>query len=280
MHSQLENDVERLIVLIPSTFTSNLKNRLIRTYVIGELARLLGIGRVTHVFVYYDRDPYFDSNALGRYITKILKYAVTPPWLKKKVFPLSKEDRYLGVIPPLQIHSHMHENGPLVWGDVSQIKKGQAKVEFRSSGRWASIQIETKELAKKGYQLKQNQLVLLDPKETELVSPYEISRNNYVGFYASYLNHGIHKAIRYARKLFPGIVVGTSKNGDIFSGQLSRHHKNVTLVFGGPNRGLHKIEGFVKSDFDMIINVMPYQETKTLRMEEALQISLVKLGFY
>ncbi len=282
MVRDVDNKVQpnKLVVLIPSTFTSNLKNRLIRTYVIGELARILGIGRVTHVFVYHDKDPYFDSNALGRYITKVLKYAVTPPWLKKKVFPLSQDNKYLGVIPPLQISSHISDDGPIIWGYTSNVSDNNVVVRYRHNRKWFNKQISKEQLLANNYSLKTNQLVLLDLERDTLVSTMDLSRDRYVGFHVSYLNLDLHKSVKRIRDLFPGPIVGTSRRGKYLedANLTPTSKENITLVFGGPNRGLYDIVGFRLRDFDYMINIMSHQETKTLRTEEAVMLTLSKLN--
>ncbi len=274
--------IERLNILIPSTFTSNLKNRIVRTYVIGSLARSLGIGRATNVIVYHDKDKYFDSNALGRYIVKVLKYAVTPPWLKKYVFPLSPEDRYLGVVPPLQINAHISDNGPRVWGVVDQIKDGKAQIRYRVNKKWYNFVISKSMLSDFGYPKKVYQLVPVDSSSKAVIPYYELGREKYIGYFPHYSPSNLHHAITQVRKRFGGIVIGTSRKGTFFEDTNIAHKlktsKTVTIVFGGPNRGIFEIDGFRRRDFDYIINIMEHQETKSLRTEEAVLLTLCKLG--
>jgi len=111
----------RIKVFIPSTFTANIRNKLLRTRIIGETARFLAISRVTDAIVYYEKSVSFETKGLGKYISKILNYAVTPQTEKKIAFPLSEENKYFGVIPPLELK--VHESGfvkNVGWGIVKK----------------------------------------------------------------------------------------------------------------------------------------------------------------
>ena len=275
------SSIKKLIIMIPSTFTSNIKNRMLRTFVIGKLARILAIGRVTHIIIYYDEDPLFDSHALGKYITKVLKYAITPPWLKKLAFPLSPENRYLGVIPPLQIKSHITDEGPIIW---SVLKRKEGKfgiIKFRWKSKWFEKKVRLSEISNCGYSIKFPQLILFDIINNSVIPYYALEREEYVGFYPLYFNLDLHKAVKKVEKIFDSTIIGTSKYVEHYKNALERidFSRNITFVFGGPNRGIFKIKEFVDSDYHTIINLMERQETETLRVEEAIFLTLSKLGF-
>ncbi|RLF64917.1 MAG: hypothetical protein DRN30_04885, partial [Thermoplasmata archaeon] len=190
------------MVALPSTFTSVEKNRMLRAYLIGQLARFLGMFRVTHVFVYYDEDPYFDSHGLGRYIVKTLKYAVTPPWLKKLVFPLEETDRYFGVIPPLQIESHISP-GKTEWGAVTH--------ERILVSKHVNKKISVNKLVRLGYGKRLPQLVAI--RDGKLVSPDDLNREEYIGFWPVYYNKPLSSLLTLLRKRYDPYIIGTSRKG-------------------------------------------------------------------
>jgi len=234
--------------MIPSTFTSVVKHRPLRAYVIGELARVLAIFGVTHVFIYYDRDPYFDSHALGRYIVKVLKYAVTPPWLKKKVFPKEETDRWFGLIPPLQIEAHERE----------------------SVGGWSWVAIGGR---------------LVPLCRGRPVDPLRIKRDPYIGFWAEYIPERIDRAVELVRRR-KGFryVVGTSRHGEsIWDGAVRERLRElasggVAVVFGGHHRGIFEMPGGSPALFDLVVNIYPLQRTRTIRTEEAVALALEALS--
>lgn len=258
------------MVAIPSTFTSVERDRKIRAHIIGQLARFLGMYRVTHVLVYYDEDPYFDSHALGKYIVKTLKYAVTPPWLKKEAFPLEETDRYWGAIPPLQIQAHQKE-GNVGWGVVKD-----GKLLWKGEKRPA----DEKELKKKGYGRKTPQLVAV--KNGKVIDPYTLNREDYNGFWPVYFNKPLPDLIKHVRKRFDAYVIGTDRDGEYLGDVAERvrkgsKSKDVLIVFGGHHRGITEMKGFGEGDYDVIISLFRRQETKSVRTEEAVPLVLEAL---
>ncbi len=228
--------------MIPSTFTSTVRFRPLRTFLIGQLARIFAIFGVTHVFVYHDEDPLFDSHALGRYIVKVLRYAVTPPWLKKEAFPKESTDRWFGLVPPLQIEAHERERiGPWSWG----VERGHLVPLFR--GRPAD--------------------------------PMDLTRRYYIGFWAEYIPEPLGKALEVVSKKFGNaVLVGTSRRGDPIWARDVRETLRLlrgdwVVVFGGPHRGIFEM-GVGRESFHAVVNIYPRQRTKTIRMEEAVALAL------
>ncbi len=256
----------RLMIAIPSTFTSVEKNRMLRAYLIGQLARFLGMFHVTHIFVYYDKDPYFDSHGLGRYIVKTLKYAVTPPWLKKLVFPLEETDRYFGVIPPLQIKSHISP-GTTEWGAVTH--------ERILVSKHVNKKISVNKLVRLGYGKRLPQLVAI--KDGKLISPEKLTREEYIGFWPVYFNKSLSSLLKILKKKFNPYIIGTSRKGKSLS-DLNINNRDICVVFGSHHRGIYEMPGFKERDYDVIVNVLERQGTKTIRTEEAVPLSLEALS--
>ncbi len=258
----------RLIVLIPSTFTSVEKNRLLRARIIGELARFLGMYRVTHVIVYHDDDPYFDSHALGKYTVKTLKYAVTPPWLKKEAFPIRTTDRNWGAIPPLQIRSHV-KPGKIRW---AVWRDGKA---FDGKEEWALSETAIK---RAGIKPISPSLIPVDRRRALNVN--QLNREQYIGFWPEYWNVGLHKAIERLRKRFGDVyVVGTTRHGERAERAMHGYERgrDMALVFGGHHRGILEMPDYRESDYNGLMNLFERQETKTVRTEEAVPLVLEQL---
>jgi len=268
--------MEKLIVALPSTFTC-IENRKLRTYLIGKLARYLAIFKVTHVFIYYDPDPRFNSHGLGKYITKVLKHCITPPYLKKYATPYKSEYREFGLLHPLQIKSHLEKRptGQFNWGVVN---KNLELIFFRGS-KLLKSKINKEELKSKGYSLNLPQLVVL--KNYKLCSPLELGRKYYLGFWVRYFNKGLKEVIEFSKANFkPLFVIATSRQGkfvfelkNIIKTQL---RKNWMVLFGGHHRGLLQLGK--KEWYDIIINLFKDQETKTIRTEEAIPLVLQALA--
>lgn len=238
---------------------------MLRTFLIGQLARYLGMFRVTHVFVYYDKDPYFDSHALGRYIVKVLKYAVTPPWLKKLVFPIEDTDRYFGVLPPLQIESHISP-GKTEWAAVTHER---ILVSKRTNKR-----ISLNRLSKLGYGKKLPQLVPV--RDGRPIPPEHLTREDYIGFWPMYFNKSLPHLLKMLKKRYDPYIIGTSRKGK--KPENLNTDRDMCIVFGSHHRGIYDMPGFREEDCDVIINVLENQGTKTIRTEEAVPLSLEALS--
>ena len=90
-----------LSILIPSSITIEKADQKINTYKIAAIARAAAIYRVDRIIIY--RDEQFDDSS---FISTILRYAETPQYLRKHMFPRSEMLRYAGVIPPLRTKHH------------------------------------------------------------------------------------------------------------------------------------------------------------------------------
>ena len=97
-----------LSILIPSSLTSESKDPRIKTYKVGQIARLASIFRVDKIIIY--KDPEYDDS---KFIDLVLRYAETPQYLRKQLFPLRDELKYVGVIPPLRTPHHPLQPPPL-----------------------------------------------------------------------------------------------------------------------------------------------------------------------
>lgn len=77
-----------LSVLLPSSLVSDGRSLLEKTLKLGMVARSLAIFRVEEVVIYEDRDPHVkDRRKEMELITTVLRYAETPQYLRKLLFP-------------------------------------------------------------------------------------------------------------------------------------------------------------------------------------------------
>ena len=88
-------------LLIPSSYTEESPDPRIKTYKVGQIARAAAIFRIDEIVIYRTKGP--DDT---RFISTVLRYAETPQYLRKALFPVQDALRFAGVIPPLRIPSH------------------------------------------------------------------------------------------------------------------------------------------------------------------------------
>lgn len=238
-------------VLIPSTYTADEKNRMLRDYKIGMLARACATFGVDEVVIYFDKDPKFESHALGKYISKILKYLRTPPYLRKYLFPKQKQLRNVGVVPPVNMPSHMPEHFKLKVREGYAVNHGLVDIGL------------TKNVSVKG--VSKGEVVTLDVKTRRVMKP-----KHYMGYSSKYIN----KPLKQVLNSLKGYNIGASRYGvNVKDVEMP---DNYNLIFGSAYRGLKELKAFDKCD--IVVNTVPDQLVKSVRTEEAVYYSLAILN--
>ncbi len=256
------------MVLLPSTFTADEKKLMLRIYKIGIIARVLSTYGIRQIGIYYDPDPNFDSHALGRFIVKTLKYINTPPYLRRHVFPLDEDLRYIGVVEPLKTRHHLDSEGRYRYVQVLEDKGDHV---ICSDGR------STYKLRKSEVYKKTLKIYLADLNKKIIVS--KIDPEEYYGYEVFYFS----KPLNYLLKKVKSrgyYIIGTSRYGkDIRVARLKKSNK-ITVVFGGPYRGLKDLLSEKDTRLmDVLVNFVPGQEVETVRTEEAVHYVLSILRY-
>ena len=234
-------------IAIPSTFTGEEKNQTLRAYKIGSLARTCAIYGVDEIIVYYDPDKMFNSQGLGRKIVRALKYINTPPYLRKDVFKLEDTEKEWGVFPPLKTYHHVPEEFGIPWrmGIVRNGRLVAGKENYAINGRLPDGEVAT---------INKDTGIAEDPKA-------------YWGYSAMYERNGLSRMIE---KNDGFCIVGTSVRGEDIR-NAAKPNKETLVIFGSPFRGLQEME---KARYDLMLNTVPGQNTKTVRTEEAVHSTL------
>ncbi|MCX8171858.1 MAG: RNA methyltransferase, partial [Candidatus Bathyarchaeota archaeon] len=90
---------------IPASTVSDVPHLREKTLKIGWIGRALAIFRVDEVMVYPDI-PEIDQSGDLKLISTILSYLETPQYIRKKLFGIMPELRYVGILPPLRTPHH------------------------------------------------------------------------------------------------------------------------------------------------------------------------------
>ena len=107
----------KLSIAFPSSIVSELSHLRDKTSVIGQIARVAAIHRVEDIYVYRD------SPDESRLIRLILSYIETPQYLRKNLFRMMEELRYVGVLPPLRTPHHPLERSSSKL-DIGEFREG------------------------------------------------------------------------------------------------------------------------------------------------------------
>lgn len=261
-----------LSILIPSSLTIESSDWKIKTYKIGQIARAASIFKVNQIIIYKDKE--FDDS---KFIDIVLRYLETPQYLRKKLFPLSENLKYVGVVPPLRtVHHPLNSKpsklsiGEFREGVVDKIENGDVRADI---GVGISAKLNSKEKLSEFKRIT-TKVTSKNPLEVELAKKEDIS------YYFGY-DTKIFNSLGEALKIFePDAVIFTSKYGERFDNEafLLKNKDCVAFVFGSPHRGIDSIlkdEGLKTGDFSgMVFNTIFDQGTETVRTEEAVFATL------
>ncbi|MEM2878621.1 MAG: RNA methyltransferase [Candidatus Hadarchaeales archaeon] len=268
----------RKSVLIPASVVADSPDLAHMTFKIGLIGRALAIFRVSRVCIYLDDDPYVRNQVRERELVKLLlSYMETPQYLRKLLFPKRKELACAGMLQPLRTPHHPSQDeknteGSFREGAVIETSGGKSILDIglQQKGFFSGVlkrgERVTVRLGKpKGRDL--IEVVPVKPDETGEYWGYEVTT-------ADGLKEGLEK-------LDGDVNIGTSRYGrNLYEGirGIKEGRKSVTIAFGGPYAGLQEIcrrQGIKASEvFDVMINAVPGQGTRTVRTEEAIIITL------
>lgn len=259
-------------IMIPSSLTIESPDPRIKTYKVGQIARAASIFGVSEIIIY--RDPKLDDS---RFIDLVLRYVETPQYLRKRLFPLKDELKYVGTIPPLRTPHH-----PLKLKS-SDLKVGVFRegVVVNRTNEGVRVDIGMDNLAdlhtynklRSGDRLTLR-VISTDPLEVE------VTENEKIPFYWGYETKITGRLGTTITKFKDEKIVLTSRSGKIASVDKMREiaTEKIIFVFGSPQRGVEELlgdEDLSMDDFPCtVINTIPNQHTTTVRMEEAIFATL------
>ena len=271
----------QLTIAIPDSAVTDCTDLRTKTEKLFQIARSAAIFRVQDVIIYHD--PFLKpsrANRERRIITKILQYIECPQYLRKRLFPLSRDTSAVGVLSPLATPHHLRSrdlkpneireaaiflNQNRVVADVGGTNLLEVLSPPRKSLLNKTLRVTTKiQKTREGFKA----LILPKPPEN------------------SYWGYSVHSSITTLGKLLvnrPEFKIATSKSCQPISSLSTSIKKGSILLvaFGGPYQGIPemvKAEGKKVSDiFDCCFSILQNYGTRSLRLEEAIMITFSKL---
>ena len=273
-HWPVHSRSRSIAVALPGSILSVEPNLIMKTFKTGVIARALSVFRVNDVFIYKDPDT---TNEDQRILYLILKYLEIPPYLRKRLIPIKKELRWVGILPPLRIPLHDVPEKVNVGDVIEGVVTKDCRVYLGEIlGTWKLEKDECNNL-KIGNRI----TVFITNKERRKVKMF---RGNIYKGYKIRLSGSINELVRELRKR-GYYLLGTSRKGECkdlreLSNTLRNIYSNKRLafIFGGPKRGLFDMIDSTEM-FDEVINMIPFQGTKTVRTEEALWVTLSIMNY-
>lgn len=274
--------MEKITVMLPSSLIIDSPDLRSKTEKIGHIGRVLSIYRITRIMLYYTHESNHKKNA--RLISSLLKYMECPQYLRKRLFPLRPELKYVGILPPLRTPHHPTESR------LEELNDGELRegVVVKSNRNLSLVDVGVE----RAIMLKEANLPA-GKRVTVRITRNEQIHANYVkpSTIGEYWGYSVSTTGRFLgrslRKIPSDILITTSRRGvkinDVAKELMNswRKSRRVLLLFGAPHQGLDEILGEegveLKEVADFNINTIPRQGTKTVRTEEAVQSTLAVL---
>ena len=275
-----------LSIAIPASLVSDIPHLREKTSTIGMIGRAASIFRVEEIIIYLDQ-PEKDQRNEANLIKLILSYMETPQYLRKKLFKIRPELRYVGILPPLRTPHH-----PLVCRSrdlkIGEFREGVV-VSADRKGSKVYIGVEKPAFIPRVTLPTGKRVTLKIVKLNRLIEAVLAERSEiklYWGYNVKVSKRSLGEILK--SKTWD-LTVATSKYGDnlvkVKSKLVKRWKtaKSKLVVFGAPTEGLYEIlekENLNLDELaDFVVNTIPMQGTETVRTEEAVYASLAVLNF-
>ncbi|MFK5604385.1 putative RNA uridine N3 methyltransferase [Haloferax volcanii] len=275
----------KLSVLVPSSLVREAEDKREATRKLGYVARAAAVFRANELVVFPDEDG--ENNWGGEFVETVLRYAATPPYLRKEVWGKRDELRYAGILPPVLVASttadDSDESPALREGIVTEV--GPDDRVRVNCGMQHPISL----FVPPGMDLTEGERVAVRISSREPVRA-RIVDEPLPGFDVSRMD--LTEALG---RPDAGVRIATSRYGEPLSvptlGDLTARITDtggMTVVFGSPGRGLPDMLGMPPEDvadvepsvgpgFDLWLNTIPRQGSEVVRTEEAMFASLASL---
>jgi predicted SPOUT superfamily RNA methylase MTH1 len=279
-------------VLVPSSLCREAEDKREATRKLGYVARAATVFRIDRLAVFPDPDG--EGTWDGGFVETVLRYAATPPYLRKEVWDRRDELEYAGVLPPLRVRSRTGSgsegSGSSRQGIVTEVgSDGRVRVN-------CGLQHPVSLPVPSGMEVPgEGERVAVRVSSREPVRA-KLTGGPLPGFVVDATDLGTALARDDA-----GLAIAASRHGEEFDvarlGRLAGTVRGgpdgepeMTVAFGAPERGLPEILGSGPADdagtagetaaagrFDRWLNTVPNQGSETVRTEEAMFATLACL---
>jgi predicted SPOUT superfamily RNA methylase MTH1 len=267
---------KRVCVSIPDTILEEQESLREKTSKLGQVARYCALFGVDAIRVFHDPRGRGESS----FIKRVLEFLETPQYLRRRLFPLSEDLRFAGLLPPLRIPSHKAKV-PLGRINAGEFREGVVLADGLSvdAGLDVSVTLRKKETPQKRITLR------ISAASDSRVEGTPVGRRD-VTTYWGYTVEVSGTGALLADPAFP-LKVATSRHGDPVARVARGLRKDlqgsgaVMLLFGSPSRGLFETIGNdLRSKVSYVVNLFPEQNVVTARSEEAIISALYLVGLF
>ncbi|XP_014282266.1 putative methyltransferase C9orf114 homolog [Halyomorpha halys] len=289
-----------LSIAIPGSILDNAQTQEFRSYLAGQIARAACIYNITEIIIFDDtvwkkEEDHFKSNAWKscQQMVNILKYLECPQYLRKRLFPMCDDLKYVGLLNPLDAPHHLRtlDESPYREGVITETTTKSGNKSYCDIG--LERQVRTNTFLPKSTRVTLKLKKIGEKLRGEVVDSTVPTKE--AGLYWGY-------KVRLAERLsdvfidspYGGeydLTIGTSDKGDPVSTFTVPEFEHALIVLGGVKGLEYALTNdhytYTQVDevslmFDAYLNTCPSQGARTIRTEEALLISLAvitpKLG--
>ncbi|XP_036356622.1 putative methyltransferase C9orf114 homolog [Octopus sinensis] len=284
-----------LTIALPGSILDNAQAAVLRTYLVGQVARAAVIFNVDEIVV-FDERKHSDRNASGGFkadsnhlFGRLLQYLECPQYIRKQLFPRHSDLQYAGVLNPVASPHHMSV------GEESIYREGVVHSESSEPGRGSLVDVGLKKKVLVDQTIPSGQRVTV--KLNTVRSKTNILKGTAVSFSTPRTEAGIYwgYTVRMADSLSSVItecpyeegydtIIGTSDKGTSVDELKLEKFRHALVVFGG----LQGLEASLEADakltvdnprylFHYYLNTCPNQGSRTIRTEEAILITMSAL---
>ncbi len=269
-----------ITIAIPDSAVSDNSDIRSKTEKLFQISRIAAIFQVKEILVYHD--PFLKPSHAQRErrkITRILQYIECPQYLRKRLFPLSRDTAAVGILSPLAIPHHI-KSRELKNNEVREaaIFLNQNQIVADVGGTELLNVIGWKKSLKDKTIRKTIRIIRADNRykaKIELKQPKDI--------YWGYAVHSSSNILSKALQNRSEYKIATSRSCEPLKSTKDKIKTNLGLLiaFGSPYNGIPqmlKAEGKKVSDiFDVCTNILSKPGTRSLRLEEAMMITFSRL---
>jgi len=287
-HFQVEktmNWTPSLSMAIPASLVSDTPHLREKTYKIGMIGRAAAIFRVEEIVIYPDQ-PEKNQRKDAKLIELILSYMETPQYLRKRMFKLRPELRYVGVLPPLRTPHHPTTS----LSEELEIGEYREGIVISSTRKGSNVYIGVEKPAFiKGIKLPSGKRVTVKIEKLNRGIEAVLAQRDEIKDYWGYKVVVSERSLGGILKNWD-LIVATSKYGIPFIRvkdeliQKWKKAKRRIVLFGSPSAGLYEIlelEGLNLDEIaDFVVNTIPSQGVETVRTEEAVYASLAIFNLF
>mgnify|MGYP000129569374 CR=1 FL=1 len=274
-----------LSMAIPASLVSDTPHLREKTYKIGMIGRAAAIFRVEEIVIYPDQ-PEKNQRKDAKLIELILSYIETPQYLRKRMFKLRPELRYVGVLPPLRTPHHPTTS----LSEELEIGEYREGIVISSTRKGSNVYIGVEKPAFiKRIKLPSGKRVTVKIEKLNRGIEAVLAQRDEIKDYWGYKVVVSERSLGGILKNWD-LIVATSKYGIPFIRvkdeliQKWKKAKRRIVLFGSPSAGLYeilKLEGLNLDEIaDFVVNTIPSQGVETVRTEEAVYASLAIFNLF